>query len=57
MRGGRLHETLRGQVDFAVDGGTEEGRLSTVVDMTDPEHPHILRVGAGDTAPFGDTDE
>ncbi len=53
---GRLHEALRAQVDFAVDGGAEEGRVSTVVDLTDPEHPRILRVGAGDTAPFDEAE-
>jgi hypothetical protein len=47
----RLHEALAGRVDFVVDGGPEAGQVSTVVDMTDPERPQVLRVGAGDTEP------
>jgi hypothetical protein len=47
----RLHELLGRKVDFVVDAGIDaEPRVSTVVDLTDPENPVVLREGAGSVA-------
>ena len=35
-------------VDLLIDGGYREGRLSTIVDLTDPASPEIVRDGAGE---------
>lgn len=41
-----------GSVDLMIDGGRGSVTGSTVVRLTDPSEPEILRAGAGDTSPF-----
>ena len=44
-------DKMERDVDVMVVGGYCESSPSTIVDLTEG-HPIVLRVGAGDTAPF-----
>lgn len=46
-----IREQLAHQVDLIIDGGFGGSEASTVVNMTGDE-PEVVRVGAGDPAPF-----
>lgn len=43
-------EYYEGQVDLILDSGPTWAELSSVIDMTDDEHPEVIRVGQGDVS-------
>lgn len=47
-----IRERIEHQVDLIIDGGHGGLEASTVVSLTDGD-PQVIRVGAGDPAPFG----
>ena len=47
-----MRQILEHQVDLIIDGGYGGLEASTVVSLTDGD-PQVIRVGAGDPAPFG----
>ena len=47
-----MRERIEHQVDLIIDGGHGGLEASTVVSLTDGD-PQVIRVGAGDPAPFG----
>lgn len=51
-QGWEIREQLEHAVDLVIDAGACHVEPTTVIDLTS-EEPHLVRVGAGDPAPFG----
>ena len=47
-----IRERLEHQVDLVIDAGACSAQPTTVIDLTD-DSPQLIRIGAGDPAPFG----
>ncbi|MBU0691881.1 threonylcarbamoyl-AMP synthase [bacterium] len=48
-----IHEEWGHEIDIVLDSGILIGESSTIVDLTDPDHPEVLRAGKGDVALLG----
>ena len=48
-----IHEEWGHEIDVVLDSGILIGASSTMVDLTDPNHPEVLREGKGDVALLG----
>jgi len=47
-----IRDRLEHQVDLVIDAGACVAEPTTVIDLTG-ESPQLIRLGAGDPAPFG----
>lgn len=47
-----IRERLEHQIDLVIDAGACSAQPTTVIDLTD-DSPQLIRIGAGDPAPFG----
>jgi tRNA threonylcarbamoyl adenosine modification protein (Sua5/YciO/YrdC/YwlC family) len=48
-----IEETWQHEIALVLDSGVLEKQSSTVVDLTDSQHPEVLRLGKGDPALLG----
>ena len=48
-----IHDEWGHEIDIVLDSGILIGESSTMVDLTDPDHPEVLREGKGDLSLLG----